>query len=66
MSLSISLYPDQAQCMYVRPDLGPNCLQKLSADDQSLQFLATNKVLDKHLYPVESLKFDVVGTRGFI
>ena len=29
-----TLDPDQAQ-RFVRPDLGPNCLQRLSADDKS-------------------------------
>ena len=29
-----SLDPDQVQC-FVGPDLGPNCLQRLSADDES-------------------------------
>ena len=33
--LSNSLDSDQAR-HYVGPDLGPNCLQKLSADDTSL------------------------------
>ena len=32
--VSNSLDPDQAQ-QYVRPDLGPNCLQRLSTDDKS-------------------------------
>ena len=31
-----SLDPDQAG-HFVRPDLGPNCLQRLSADDTSRQ-----------------------------
>ena len=30
--MSNSLDPDEA-CCYVVPDLGPNCLQRLSADD---------------------------------
>ena len=30
--MSNSLDPDQAQ-QFVGPDLGPNCLQRLSADD---------------------------------
>ena len=30
--VSNSLYPDQAR-PFVGPDLGPNCLQRLSADD---------------------------------
>ena len=32
--MSNSLDPDQAR-QNVRPDLGPNCLQRLSADDTS-------------------------------
>ena len=32
--VSNSLDPDQAR-HFVRPDLGPNCLQRLSADDKS-------------------------------
>ena len=32
--MSNSLDPDQAR-RFVRPDLGPNCLQGLSADDKS-------------------------------
>ena len=31
--VSNSLDPHQAQC-FVEPDLGPNCLQRLSADDK--------------------------------
>ena len=34
--LSNSLDPDQAR-QFVRPDLGPNCLQRLSADDTGKQ-----------------------------
>ena len=34
MRVSNSLDPDQAQHS-VGPDLGPNCLQKLTADDTS-------------------------------
>ena len=36
MSVSNSLDPDQAR-HYVGPDLGPSCLQRLSADDKSGQ-----------------------------
>ena len=32
--VSNSLDPDQARC-FVGPDLGPNCLQRLSAEDTS-------------------------------
>ena len=34
--MSKSLDPDQAQ-HFVGPDLGPNCLQRLSADDTRKQ-----------------------------
>ena len=34
MRVSNSLDPDQAQ-HFVGPDLGPNCLQRISADDTS-------------------------------
>ena len=34
--MSNSLDPDQAR-HFVGPDLGPNCLQRLSADDTNLQ-----------------------------
>ena len=33
--MSHSLDPDQTR-HFVRPDLGPNCLQRLSADDTSI------------------------------
>ena len=39
--VSNSLDPEQAKC-FVKPDLGPNCLQKLSADDISLQRVFDN------------------------
>ena len=34
MRVSNSLDPDQAR-QFVGPDLGPNCLQRLSAEDSS-------------------------------
>ena len=34
--MSNGLDPDQ-KCHFVSPDLGPNCLQRLSADDKPLQ-----------------------------
>ena len=37
MRVSNSLDPDQAR-YFVGPDLGPKCLQKLSADDTSKWF----------------------------
>ena len=45
--MSNSLDPDQA-LHYVRPDLGPNCLQRLSADDtgnKDLLYLNSNVAL---------------------
>ena len=33
---SNSLDPDQARHQNIGPDLGPNCLQRFSADDKSL------------------------------
>ena len=47
-SVSNSLDPDQAR-PYVWPDLGPNCLQRLSADDTSRQrdrLVCTYKKMD--------------------
>ena len=38
--VSNGLDPDQAQ-HFVGPDLGPNCLQRLSADDTSRQRIKT-------------------------
>ena len=39
-SVSNSLDPDQAQhCVVLGPDMGPNCLQKLSADSTSSSIL---------------------------
>ena len=46
--VSNSLDPDQAR-QNVRPDLGPNCLQRLSVDDKSPlvgKELNTEQVLD--------------------
>ena len=37
--MSNSLDPDQAGC-FVGPDLGPNCLQRLSIDDKSCNVLS--------------------------
>ena len=42
--MSNSLDPDQAR-HYVGPGLGPNCLQRLSADDMSKARLKGVKVL---------------------
>ena len=40
MRVSNSLDPDQARHL-VRPDLGPNCYQRLSADDTGRQRIKT-------------------------
>ena len=34
---TISEFPDEMAQHFVGPDLGPNCLQKLSADNTSVQ-----------------------------
>ena len=44
--VSNSLDPDQAR-QYVGPDLGPNCLQRLSADDNSRQNVAALSQLQR-------------------
>ena len=44
--VSNSYDPDQAQ-LFVRPDLGPNCLQRLSADATSKQRVKVGKVFEK-------------------
>ena len=42
--MSNSLDPDQAR-RFVGPDLGPNCLQRLSADDTGRQTVKTKQFL---------------------
>ena len=44
IGVSYSLDPDQAR-HYVRPDLGPNCLQRLSADDKIRRKQATSLLI---------------------
>ena len=68
--------PDQAQ-QYVRPNLGPNWLQKSSAVDTSRQSLTTvgktiimisNMKIEAtytNEHTVESRKLEVLGTRYF-
>ena len=54
MSVSNSFDPDQAQ-HFVRPDLGPNCLQMLSADDTCKQRIKVGVVygkVNKQMIPV--------------
>ena len=43
-SVSNSLDPDQAR-QFVGPELGPNCLQKLSAEDISRQRVNTKELV---------------------
>ena len=50
MRVSNSLIPDQDR-YFVSPDLGPNCLQRLSADDKSP--LARKEVIS------ELIKFNI-------
>ena len=47
--VSKSLDPDQARYS-VGPDLGPNCLQRLSADDTSRQIVKWSADLEVGLY----------------
>ena len=47
--MSNSLYPDQARC-FVGPDLGPNCLQRLSANDVTTSGERVNLSLQKILH----------------
>ena len=44
--VSKSLDPDQAQC-FVRPDLGPNGFQRLSADNKENERKQTTKALKR-------------------
>ena len=47
--MSNSLDPDQAR-HFVWPDLGPNCLQKLSADDTRMQRVKVSPYLLSFAY----------------
>ena len=49
--MSNSLDLDQAQ-HFVRPDLGPNCLQRLSADDTRGQSVLHLQSCMQHMYLV--------------
>ena len=50
--MSDSFDPDQAQ-LFVWPDLGPNCLQRLSADDTIKQIVNSPFSLNAQLVMVE-------------
>ena len=58
--MSNSLDPDQAQ-HFVKPDLGPNCLQKLSADNTSEVFFAWFVVLppSQQLWSCRDVQFNI-------
>ena len=47
-----SLDPDQAR-LFVGPDLGPNCLQRLSADDTSRQSVLKRLILCLYLVVIK-------------
>ena len=49
--MSNSLDLDQAQ-HFVRPDLGPNCLQRLSADDTHRRSVLHSHSCMQHMYLV--------------
>ena len=49
--MSNSLDLDQAR-HFVRPDLGPNCLQRLSADDTRRQRVLHSQSCMQHMYHV--------------
>ena len=49
-------------CNYIRPDLGPNCLQRLSADDTIRQRVKVGVVLGNVNYV---WSFNVLSTRFF-
>ena len=53
--MSNSLDPDQAR-QIVRPDLGPNCLPRLSADDTGRQRVKLNGCQHIEILPVFSCK----------
>ena len=64
--MSNSLDPDQAQS-FVRPDLGPNYLQKLAADDTSRQSKELLNLLYLSIFlTFSSLLFPMAGFASFI
>ena len=56
--VSNSLDPDHTQC-FVWPDLGPDCLQGLSADDLSRQRVEIDLYSSHPEFPVPKLKKNV-------
>ena len=59
--MSNSLDPDQAR-HFVGPDLGPNCLQKLSVDDTSKELIKESIIVI--LWPATSIILQYVGIVG--
>ena len=59
--MSNNLYPDQAR-QKVGFDLGPNCLQKLSADDKSHHKQVKRNMLDPILF-FSQIKLNCLMTR---
>ena len=51
--MSISSDPDQTQ-LFVRPDLGPNCLQRVSTDDKNLP-ITTHLLQTAHMKRAENI-----------
>ena len=57
--MSNSLDPDQDRHS-VSPDLGPNCLLRLSAEDKSLRQQRKDLVMENHLYfDLFTLRYDL-------
>ena len=49
LRVSNSLDPDQARC-FVGPDLGPICLQRLSADNKNCHLLGKSDMKDTWMF----------------
>ena len=66
--MSNNLDPDQAR-NFVGPDLGPNCLQRLSADNQSVPLagkeLNTKQLVDTTFWLKPWLKLISFGSNFF-
>ena len=64
--MSNSLGPDQAR-HFIGPDLGPNCLQRLSADNKSLagKGLNTKQLADTTIWLKPWLKLISFGSNFF-
>ena len=62
--MSNSLVSDQAR-HFVEPDLGPNCLQRLSADNKSEQRVKYKKLVDTTFWLKPRLKLISFGYNFF-